>query len=204
MCAKFRAIVRLDRLGSVSEESDGPFDEINSAVAALFKIERDEPLLWSFVNERVPVELIGDFTGITGSGNVFDVQLSFNAQLHRRVVFLRFAFILFGRSFWRIFRRVLKPVQKTLMPWKRHLQVKLFSYIKNRYLSFSLVQFGDLFRLFSIRVSYACWDKVINIWNILNSDSRVLSKRLLQRVSGAFKICHLRQTDLQNDLYNRI
>lgn len=42
--SEFRTVVSLNRLRSVSEESDGPFDEINSAVAAFLKIGRDEPL----------------------------------------------------------------------------------------------------------------------------------------------------------------
>ena len=86
--AKFTAIVRLYRFRSIAKVSNSSLHEIYGRITALLFVRIYKTLSRSLINHCVLVEFLSVFTGITSSGNYFNVKLPLNAENGRRVVFL--------------------------------------------------------------------------------------------------------------------
>lgn len=86
MC-KFKAVIRLYCIGRIMEIEERSLYKIYCWITALFKIRINEPLSCRFFQHCVLIKLLPVFTGVADLRHIFYIQLPFDSQLCRRVIF---------------------------------------------------------------------------------------------------------------------
>ncbi len=93
---KFRTVIRLKHLGSISETGDRPLNKVDCREAALFLVRENKSFTGSLVNHSVLVEFLAVFTCVASDRNVLHVHLPLFAEFLGCVVFSYMATFLLG------------------------------------------------------------------------------------------------------------
>lgn len=68
---KFRTVIRLKHLGSISETGDRPLNKVDCREAALFLVRENKAFTGSLVNHSVLVEFLAVFACVEAIGTYF-------------------------------------------------------------------------------------------------------------------------------------